>query len=185
MTRPLRALFGMLVVSAFIVGCSSGGTPSGSPAASGPPSAAPSAEPSDESSPAPSADPGASNEIGAGAPPAPGIIDSELVQPQPGQQNVLSIPIERFDATVDGRTVTLQIRWSSGVAPCSVLDQVLVNVGEETVDVTIREGTSDPNAMCVLMLQAKHTIVRFDVEPGTYTIRDTEGVAPPVEITVS
>ncbi len=181
MTRPLRALFGMLVVSAFIVGCSSGGTPSGSPAASAPPSAAPSAEPSV----VPSANPGASNENGAGVPPAPGIIDSELVEPQPGQQNVLPIPIERFDATVDGRTVTLQIRWSSGVAPCSVLDQVLVDVGDETIDVTIREGTSDPNAMCVLMLQAKHTIVSFDVEPGTYTIRDTQGIAPSVEITVS
>ncbi len=181
MTRPLRALFGMLVVSAFIVGCSSGETPSGSPATSGSPSAAPSAEPSA----VPSADPGASNEDGAGVPPAPGIIDSELVEPQPGQQNVLPIPIERFDATVDGRTVTLQIRWSSGVAPCSVLDQVLVDVGDETVDVTIREGTSDPNAMCVLMLQAKHTIVSFEVEPGTYTIRDTQGIAPSVEITVS
>jgi hypothetical protein len=181
MTRPLRALFGMLVVSALIVGCGSGGTPSGSLAASGSPSTAPSAEPSA----APSADPGASNENGAGVPPAPGIIDSELVEPQPGQQNVLPIPIERFDAAVDGRTVTLQIRWSSGVAPCSVLDQVLVDVGQETIDVTIREGTSDPNAMCVLMLQAKHTIVSFDVEPGSYTIRDTQGTAASVEITVS
>ena len=185
MTRPLRALFGLLVVSAVIAACSSGGSPSVSPAASGPPSTAPSAEPSGESSAAPSAAPGASNEIGAGAPPAPGIVDSELVEPQPGQQNVIPIPIERFDATVDGRTVTLQIRWSSGVAPCSVLDQVLVDLGDETIDVTIREGTSDPNAMCVLMLQAKHTIVRFDVEPGTYTIRDTQGTAPSVEITVS
>jgi hypothetical protein len=179
MTRPLSALFGMLAVSALIVACGSGGPPSASPVASGP-----AGVPSTQPSAAPSADPGGSNEIGAGAPPAPGVIDSELVQPQPGQQNVVPIPIEQFDAAVDGRTVTLRIRWSSGVAPCSVLDQVLVDVGDEAIDVTIREGTSDPDAMCVLMLQAKHTIVSFDVEPGTYTIRDTQGVAPPVEITV-
>jgi hypothetical protein len=181
MTRTLRPIFGMLVVAAVVAACASGPTATGSPGAgssSGPgPSEAPSAAPSQ----APSGSPDAGN----GQPPAPGIVESELVEPQPGQQNVVPIPIEQFDATVDGRTVTLLVRWSSGVAPCSVLDQVLVNVGEQTIDVTIREGTSDPDAMCVMMLQAKHTIVSFEVEPGSYTIRDTEGNAPPVEITVS
>jgi hypothetical protein len=66
-----------------------------------------------------------------------------------------------------------------------VLDQVLLDVGDDTVDVTIREGTSDPNAVCVLMLQAKHTAVTVELEPGDYTIRDTEGVAAPVELTVA
>jgi hypothetical protein len=113
------------------------------------------------------------------------MADSELVEPQPGQQNVLSIPIEKLEAATGGRTITITAHWSSGVAPCSVLDQVLVNVGEGTIDVTIREGTSDPNAMCVLMLQAKRTIVSIEVEPGSWTIRDTEGMAPPIEVTVS
>ena len=76
-------------------------------------------------------------------------------------------------------------RWLGGVAPCSVLDQVLLNVSDDTVDVTIREGTSDPDAMCVLMLQAEHTIVTAELELGDYTIRDTEGLAPPVEVTVA
>jgi hypothetical protein len=181
MTRTLRLLFGMLVVAAVVTACASAPTATGSPAAGGSSGPGPSEAPSTAPSQAPSSSP----EGGNGEPPAPGIVESELVEPQPGQQNVVSIPIEQFDATVDGRTVTLMVRWSSGVAPCSVLDQVLVNVGEETIDVTIREGTSDPNAMCVLMLQSKHTIVSFDVEPGSYTIRDTEGTAPPVEITVS
>jgi hypothetical protein len=66
-----------------------------------------------------------------------------------------------------------------------VLDQVLLNVGDDTVHVTIREGTSDPNAACVLMLQAKHTVVSVELEPGDYTIRDTDGLAPPVEVTVA
>jgi hypothetical protein len=110
--------------------------------------------------------------------------DSERVDPQSGQQNVLSIPIERIEATADGGTATITVYWSSGVAPCSVLDQVLVNVSDDTVDVTIREGTSDPNAVCMLVLQARHTVVTVDLEPGTYTIRDTEGMATPVELTV-
>jgi hypothetical protein len=179
MTRTLRPLFGMLVVAAIVAACSSGAaatSPPGGTSSPAPPEA-PSAEPSE----APSGSPDGGN----GEVPAPGVVDSELVEPQPGQQNVASIPIEQVEATVDGRTVTLLARWSSGVAPCSVLDQVLINVGDETIDVTIREGTSDPNAMCVMMLQAKHTIVSFDVEPGSYTIRDTEGMATPVEITVS
>lgn len=179
MTRTLRPLFGLLVVAVLVAACASGGAATAPPAASDTPSAPPSAEPS-----APAAAPSASPDD-AGQEPGVGIIDSELVEAQPGQQNVVPIPIEVFEASVDGRTVTLLIRWSSGVAPCSVLDQVLVDVGDESIDVTIREGTSDPNAMCVLMLQAKHTIVRFEVEPGPYTIRDTEGGARSIEITVS
>ncbi len=180
MTRTLRPLFAMLVVVAIVAACSGAAAtspPGGGETTSPTPSEAPSPEPSEA--------PSGSADGGNGEVPAPGIVDSELVEPQPGQQNVVSIPIEQFEATVDGRTVTLLARWSSGVAPCSVLDQVLINVGDETIDVTIREGTSDPNAMCVMMLQAKHTIVSFDVEPGSYTIRDTEGMATPVEISVS
>ncbi len=181
MTRTLRALFGLLVVAALVAACASGGAATAPPAGSETPSAQPSAAPSAPASAAPSG----SSEAGNGQEPGVGIIDSELVEPQPGQQNVLSIPIEKLEASADGRTATLLIRWSSGVAPCSVLDQVLLNVGDGSVDVTIREGTSDPNAMCVMMLQAKHTIVSFELEPGTYTIRDTEGGAPPIELTVS
>lgn len=176
MTRSLRPLFGLLVVAALVAACASGGAATASPSPSAAPSAVPSAEPSLQ--------PSGSAEAGDGEEPGIGIVDSELVEPQPGQQNVMSIPIESFEAGVDGRTVTLVIKWSSGVAPCSVLDQVLLDVGDDTIDVTIREGTSDPNAICVMMLQAKHTIVSFEVEPGTYTIRDTEGGAPPIEIVV-
>jgi hypothetical protein len=180
MTRTLRPLFGLLVVAAFVAACASGGAATAPPAASDAPSAAPTEAPGLESG-VPSGSPDAGN----GQEPGVGIVDSELVEPQPGQQNVLSIPIEKLEATADGRAVTLMIRWSSGVAPCSVLDQVLLKLGDESVDVTIREGTSDPNAMCVMMLRAKHTIVSFELEPGTYTIRDTEGGAPPIELTVS
>jgi hypothetical protein len=171
MTASLRPLLGLAVLSVALVACSAGGAATAPPTASPPPSAAPSASPDAQN--------------GAPVDPGPGVADSELVEPQPGQQNVLSIPIEKLEATAEGRTVTITAHWSSGVAPCSVLDQVLLNVGDETIDVTIREGTSDPDAMCVLMLQSKRTIVSLEVEPGTYTVRDSEGLAPPVEVTVS
>ena len=171
MTAALRPLLGLAVLSVALVACSAGGAATSPPSASPPASAAPSTSPDAQT--------------GAPVDPGPGVVDGELVEPQPGQQNVLSIPIEKLEATADGRTVTITAQWSSGVAPCSVLDQVLLNVGEETIDVTIREGTSDPDAMCVLMLQSKRTIVSLEVEPGTYTVRDAEGLAPPVEVTVS
>ena len=77
--------------------------------------------------------------------------------------------------------------WTSGVDPCYVLDQVQVDVNDDqTVDVTVVEGTSDPDAICVMMAVPKHTIFSFEVpSAGTWTIRDSQGGAPPVEVVVS
>jgi hypothetical protein len=173
MNATLRTLT-FLTLTALLAACSTAAS-SAAPPTSGPPV---SETPID--SPAPGG--GGGSEPGVGA---PGLPDSELVEPQPGQQNVMSVPLERLEAAVDGRTVTITAHWSSGVAPCSVLDQVLINAGDGTLDVTIREGTSDPEAMCVLMLQAKHTIVQLELEAGTWVIRDTEGGAGAIEVTVS
>ena len=174
MTVSARALLGFVVVAVLVAACAGAGA-----------SAAPVASPA----PPGSAPPSASPEVGSGDP-GPvesrgGVPGSELVEPQPGQQNVVAVPIDQLEAAVDGRTVILTAYWSSGVAPCSVLDQVLIDVGEGTIDVTIREGTSDPEAMCIMILQAKHTVVSFEVDPGTWTIRDSQGQAPPIEVTVS
>lgn len=165
MTASVRALLVPVALIVIVAACGSGGAASPEPTAS------------------------ASPEIGDGVPgpgePAPGVPGSELVEPQPGQQNVIEVPIEKLEATADGRTVIMTAYWSSGVAPCYVLDQVLIDIGEGTIDVTIREGTSDPEAMCIMVLQAKHTVVSFEIDPGTWTIRDSQGQAPPVEVTVS
>ena len=78
----------------------------------------------------PSGDPG----IGV---PEPGGV--ELVEPQPGQQNVHPVPLERLDATASGTTVSVDAYWTSGVDPCYVLDQIQVDTNDSdmTVDVTV------------------------------------------------
>jgi len=124
---------------------------------------------------------------------SPGIVEPqpggvELVEPEPGQQNVHPVTLERMDGTASGTVVSVDAYWTSGVDPCYVLDRVEAQINEEdkTVDITVQEGTSDPDAICVMMAVAKHTIVSFDVpSTGTWTIRDSEGGAPPVEVVVS
>ena len=142
-----------------------------------------SAGPSDEAPP--SEAPAASEPPGIGEPEPGGV---ELVEPQPGQQDVHPVALERMDATASGRVVSVDAYWTSGVDPCYVLDRVEVQLNEQarTADVTILEGTSDPDAICVMMAVAKHTILSFEVpSTGTWTIRDSEGGARPVEIVVS
>ena len=166
MNPAFRSTLAIATLGLVLAACSAGGATSApsEPAASEPPAA--------------SGDPGIGN-------PEPGGV--ELVEPQPGQQNVHPVALERLDATSSGTTVSIDAYWTSGVDPCYVLDQVQVNINDDqTVDVTVLEGTSDPNAICVMMAVAKHTIVSFEVPgTGTWTIRDAQGGAPPVEVVVS
>jgi hypothetical protein len=118
----------------------------------------------------------------------PGAGGAELVEPQPGQQNVHPVTIEQLDATASGKTVSVDAHWTSGVDPCYVLDraEVAINENDKTIDLTLFEGTSDPDAICVMMAVAKHTIVSFEVPAtGTWTIRDSQGGVQPVEVVVS
>jgi hypothetical protein len=146
-------------------------------------SAGSSPAPSDEAPP--SQAPTASESPGIGEPEPGGV---ELVEPQAGQQNVHPVAIERMDATASGTVVSVDAYWTSGVDPCYVLDRIEVRSDKEdkTVDVTIFEGTSDPDAICVMMAVSKHTIFSFEVQStGTWTIRDSQGGTQPVEVVVS
>ena len=140
--------------------------------------------PSDE---APPSEAPAASEPPAIGEPEPGGV--ELVEPQPGQQNVHPVTIEQMEATSSGRVVSVDAHRTSGVDPCYVLDhvEVAINDNDQTIDLTVFEGTSDPDAICVMMAVAKHTIVSFEVPAtGTWTIRDTQGGgASPIEVVVS
>ncbi|MGP3921124.1 hypothetical protein [Nonomuraea sp. 10N515B] len=61
----------------------------------------------------------------------------------------------------DGRG--LHITWTSGVAPCIVLDRVDVDYTADTVEVTLYEG-ADPNVrnpVCIQIAVQKQTIVKL------------------------
>ena len=156
----------IITLALALAACSAGGA-----------TAAPSELPASEA-PVASGDPGIGN---------PDLGGVELVEPQQGVQDAHPVALERLDATASGTTVSVDAHWTSGVDPCYVLDQVQIHDnGDQTVDVTVLEGTSDPDAICVMMAVAKHTIFSFEVSgPGTWTIRDSQGGAPPVEVVVS
>jgi hypothetical protein len=54
-------------------------------------------------------------------------------------------PIAYGSATVQPDDRTIDVRFWSGVEPCSVLDHVDVAYGSDTVTITLFQG-SDPNA---------------------------------------
>ena len=184
-TLTLRRPLLILVAAATLVvaGCAGGA------AASAPPSSAPSA------SPAPSEPGGGGSSgnpdtgIGVGVDPGvvdPGLGEPKLVVARPGQLTPHPVGATLLEPSVEGRRVLVKITWYSGVEPCHVLDSVDVDQGGNEFVLTLVEGTSDPNAMCIEIAELKATIVDLgELEPGDYAIRAGEGEAPPITVTVS
>ena len=78
--------------------------------------------------------------------------------------NVRSIAFSSAAVRPDGRTV--DIRFWSGVEPCSVLDHVDVAYGTDTVTITLFEG-ADPTAgmvACPDIAMLKQVTVPLDQE---------------------
>ena len=126
---------------------------------------------------------------------SPGAVDpgggvvvppDEGVIPQPGQLDVHPVRAEKITAAVDGRHVVLTIAWTSGVAPCNVLDSIVVDKGTGTFAITLREGASRRGVMCIEIAKRYTTHVDLgDLEPGTYTITDGQGGAPAIEVVIA
>jgi hypothetical protein len=168
----VRLAAGLLVVVSLLVACAGGAAaPSASPSQS--PDAPVSAPPSDGTGGGASIDPG----IGAGAKP---------VLPKPGQAiNIHPIAAEQLAARVDGDRIIVKAVWYSGVEPCTILDSILVSKGEGTYTITLQEGSSPQEIACMAI--AELHVTEFDipnVPAGTWTIRDSGGLAAPVEVTV-
>jgi hypothetical protein len=158
--------------------------------------AAPSAPAPDATAPTPgfsqpgggsAGDPG----TGVGGSVGPGPADlggggAKIVVPRPGQLDPHPVGATLLEPSVEGRRVLVKVSWYSGVEPCYVLDSVRVDRGGNEFVLTIIEGTGDPNAMCIEIAEYKATIVDLDeLEPGEYTIRASEGEAPPISVTVA
>ncbi len=110
---------------------------------------------------------------------------SGLVVPKPGQLDVHAIPMTGISATVDGRHVVVTTAWTSGVEPCNVLDSIVVARGDHAFTLTIREGHGPEKVACIEIAQLKQAKVDLgDLDPGTYTIADSESGATPIEVVV-
>ena len=173
---PGLALLALLVIGA--AACSSAGVPSSSP-----PSASPSPSliaRSDPNEPVGTDLPPASFDPGM---PVPGA--GRIVVPKPGQLDVHPLPAQSFSAAVDGRHVVVTIDYTSGVEPCSILDSILVERGERSFRMTLREGHGPGDVACIEIAEMKRALVDLgDLEPGTYDIVDGAGGAAPISVTI-
>ena len=109
-----------------------------------------------------------------------------LVLPHPGQLDVHNVSVEELTARVEGRRVIVNASWWSGVEPCYVLDSVAVKVDGTSITVSVREGSSARDAMCIEIAMHKVTVIDLgELEPGRYTIAADKGDARPIEVTVN
>lgn len=157
----------MLLAATVLIGCSAAGASPDPSAAITPPPDAPVSAPPDDGS----VDPG---------PPQPSFI-----VPVPGQADVRPVAITTLTPMVDGRHVTVQVDWTSGIEPCNVLDRVDVQRDGNDFSVALFEGTGDADAICIEIAVAKSTLVDLgQLEPGAYTIRSADGTAAPASFNV-
>lgn len=114
--------------------------------------------------------------IGDGAGPAQGDPDPQTarkVEPHAGETvDVRARPWERVVPNEDQTELT--VFWSSGVAPCTVLDRVDVDETDDAVTITVYEGTAaeSQGQMCIEIAEYKAYTVELDGELGPRSILD-------------
>jgi len=160
-----------LITMALLAACASGGAAPSADPTQAPPDAPVTAPPSDGSGVNPNPDPG---------------IGAKPVVPKPGQAiNVHPVVADSLAARVDGNTIVVTATWTSGVEPCTILDSIVVDRGEGTFTITLQEGNSPQEIACIAIAEQHVTEFEIpDVAAGTWTITDSGGAAPPVQVTV-
>ncbi len=178
-TRRLAGLLATVAIAVSLAACAGGG---GSPAPTPGPSAIPSVEPPVASGPdAP---------VGTDLPPGGGLPDpgtgDQFIDPQPGQLDVHPVAIDLLTADVEARHVIVTASWTSGVEPCYVLDTIVVDKADHAFTITLREGHAAGDNVCIEIAMMKATKIDLgELDPGTYTISDGQGVAPSIEVVVN
>lgn len=171
--RPVRLAAALLTLAVVIAACAIGPASSTvpvAPSASAPPDTPVTAPPAD-----PSSDPSVEPPVG-----------EKPVVPKPGQAiNVHPVAAESLSARVDGSTIVVKATWWSGVEPCTIFDSIVVDKGEGTYTVALREGSSPQEIACIAIAEQHVTEFEIpDVAAGTWKIVDSGGTAPPIEVTV-
>ena len=124
-------------------------------------------------------------------PPGPNIDPlvgaAKYLQPAAGLSNQHPVNVQLVRAAVrsDGVT-TADLRWWSGVAPCSQLDSVKIEPDDaaKTIQLQVIEGSGPGNVACIDIAQLSATAVDLGkLASGTWTI-SAEGDAPAITLDV-
>ncbi len=111
-------------------------------------------------------------------------VEPTLVVARPGRLDTHPVMVTGLEARVEGSHAIVQLSWWSGVAPCSVLDSVVVDRAGATIALTVREGADQLGVACIELAQYKATLVDLGpLAPGMYTI-SALGEVTPVTVTV-
>lgn len=111
-------------------------------------------------------------------------VGPTLVVARPGRLDTHPVMVTKLEVRVQGTHAIVQLSWWSGVAPCSVLDSVVVDRAGATIALTVREGADQLGVACIELAQYKATLVDLGpLAPGMYTI-SALGEAKPVTVTV-
>ena len=168
----------ILVIALTLAACSGTGAGTGAPGNGSGGAPGPSVVAPQDQDPSGSEDPILVDPIPGG--------NGELTVPQPGQLDIHPVPAESLEAIVEGRNVTIRISWTSGVEPCYVLDTIVVDKGDRSFAITLREGHGPGDDACIEIAKSKTAVVDLgELVPGTYTISDATGGAAPIEVTVA
>lgn len=94
------------------------------------------------------------------------------VEPQPGV--IDAQPIDWETASIDRDAMTITLTWWSGVEPCTVLDRIDIEYGDEAVTVTVFEGAPENAAAvsCIAMAEQKQATVDLEEDIGQRTLVD-------------
>jgi hypothetical protein len=115
----------------------------------------------------------------------PILGQATFVVPQPGQQDLHPVNVQMIRSAIDGRHLTIELRWWSGVAPCTILDSVQVDRDGTIFTLTPQEGSSGQPIACDDIAQLKATIVDLgNLDPGSWTIK-ASGDAAPITVVVT
>ena len=202
-----RLLPGALAVLFLLAACAGAAAPSATPGVAPTPRPTPTAVPGDPGGGGTGGtDPGSGSGSGAGGSTGGGIVipipipfpggganDNPLLggatylQPTKGlvNQRTVNVQLVRAVVNADG-SATADLRWWSGVAPCSVLDHVEIVTDEAAMTIRLKviEGSGAADVACIDIAQLSATAVDpGKLTSGTWTI-SAEGDAPAVPLVV-
>jgi len=211
LNAPRRPLVGSLLLALTLAACAgAAGGPAGSAIANPSPGAAsPGPTPTSVPGQGATTDPGGGGTDpggGTGGNPGTGILppgitfpivpvpdqsltgDANYLSPTKGLINQHNVSVQLVRAAVggDGHTY-VDLRWTSGVAPCNQLDSVKVvrDDAAKTAHFTVVEGSAPGDQMCIEIAELHATAVDLGVLlPGSWTI-SAEGDAPAVHLDLS